>query len=46
MAEAGTIDEELFAALPETPAQTVVPTEEQSEAAGAVLGDSWAAAVE
>ncbi|GLJ60577.1 ABC transporter substrate-binding protein [Microbacterium barkeri] len=46
MAAAGTIDEELYAALPEAPEETVVPTEEQSEAAGTLLGETWAAAVE
>ncbi len=46
MAEAGTIDEELFAALPETPAETVVPTEEQSTKAGTLLGEQWASAVD
>jgi putative spermidine/putrescine transport system substrate-binding protein len=46
MAEAGTIDEALFDALPETPAETVVPTEEQSTNAGTLLGEQWAAAVD
>ncbi len=46
MAEAGTIDEELFEALPEAPAESVVPTAEQSEAAGTLLGEEWAAAVQ
>ena len=46
MAEAGTIDEALFDALPETPAETVVPTEEQSSNAGTLLGEQWAAAVD
>ncbi|GAB3617919.1 extracellular solute-binding protein [Okibacterium endophyticum] len=45
MAEAGTIDEEAYDALPETPAETVVPTEEQSEKAGELLGDIWASTV-
>jgi putative spermidine/putrescine transport system substrate-binding protein len=45
MAEAGTIDEELFEALPETPDEVVVPTEEQSAAAGELLGSEWASAV-
>lgn len=45
MAEAGTIDEELFAALPDSPDETVVPTEEQSATAGTLLGEQWAAAV-
>ncbi|GAA4778329.1 ABC transporter substrate-binding protein [Microbacterium gilvum] len=46
MAAAGTIDEELYAALPEAPAETVVPTEQQSADAGTLLGESWASAVE
>ncbi|MGW9114991.1 ABC transporter substrate-binding protein [Microbacterium sp. NPDC055683] len=46
MAAAGTIDEELYAALPESPAETVVPTEQQSADAGTLLGESWASAVE
>jgi putative spermidine/putrescine transport system substrate-binding protein len=46
MAEAGTIDEDLFAALPEAPEETVVPTAEQSEAAATLLGEKWAAAVQ
>jgi len=46
MAEAGTIDKELFAALPVVEGDTVVPTAEQSEAAGVLLGEKWAAAVQ
>lgn len=46
MAEAGTIDTDLFDALPETPADTVVPTAEQSEAAATLLGEKWATAVQ
>ncbi|MGP6170709.1 ABC transporter substrate-binding protein [Microbacterium sp. A196] len=46
MTEAGTIDAELAAALPEVPSETVVPTEEQSTAAGTLLGEKWAAAVQ
>jgi putative spermidine/putrescine transport system substrate-binding protein len=45
MAEAGTIDEKLFAALPDAPEDTVVPSEKQSESAGTLLGEKWAAAV-
>ncbi|SFR83549.1 putative spermidine/putrescine transport system substrate-binding protein [Agromyces sp. CF514] len=45
MAEAGTIDTELFDALPATPDETVVPTEEQSTNAGTLLGEKWASAV-
>lgn len=44
MAAAGTIDEELFALLPE--GDTVVPTAAQSEAAATLLGEKWAAAVQ
>ncbi|MCM3695586.1 ABC transporter substrate-binding protein [Microbacterium oleivorans] len=46
MTEAGTIDADLAAALPEAPAETVVPTEAQSTAAGELLGANWAAAVQ
>ncbi|PJJ71495.1 putative spermidine/putrescine transport system substrate-binding protein [Diaminobutyricimonas aerilata] len=46
MAEAGTIDEKLFDALPESPEETVVPTAEQSDAAGVLLGEKWASAVQ
>jgi putative spermidine/putrescine transport system substrate-binding protein len=45
MAEAGTIDQELFEALPEAPTEVVVPTSDQSAAAGELLGSEWAAAV-
>ena len=45
MAEAGTIDEELFAGLPAAPEVTVVPTEQQSADAGTLLGEKWASAV-
>jgi putative spermidine/putrescine transport system substrate-binding protein len=46
MTEAGTIDADLAAALPEAPAETVVPTEGQSASAGELLGKEWAAAVQ
>ncbi len=46
MTEAGTIDADLADALPEVPAETVVPTEEQSTTAGTLLGEKWAAAVQ
>jgi len=46
MTEAGTIDADLAAALPEVPEETVVPTEEQSAGAGTLLGEKWAAAVQ
>jgi putative spermidine/putrescine transport system substrate-binding protein len=45
MTEAGTIDADLAAALPEAPEETVQPTQEQSDAAGTLLGAEWAAAV-
>ncbi|MDF2492289.1 MAG: hypothetical protein K0Q58_867 [Microbacterium sp.] len=45
MLAAGTLDEDLAAALPEAPEETVVPTEEQSTQAGTLLGEKWAAAV-
>lgn len=46
MIDAGTIDQELADALPEAPADTVVPTEAQSKAAGTLLGEKWAAAIQ
>jgi putative spermidine/putrescine transport system substrate-binding protein len=46
MAEAGTIDADLFDALPAVPDTTVVPTAAQSEAAATLLGEKWAAAVQ
>ena len=46
MTEAGTIDATLAAALPAAPAETVVPTKEQSSNAGTLLGEEWAAAVQ
>lgn len=46
MTEAGTIDADLAAALPEAPSETVVPTEEQSSKAGELLGQMWATAVQ
>lgn len=46
MTDAGTIDADLAAALPEVPAETLVPTQEQSDAAGTLLGEKWAAAVQ
>lgn len=46
MTEAGTIDATLAAALPAAPAETVVPTEEQSSNAATLLGEKWAAAVQ
>lgn len=46
MVAAGTIDADLAAALPEVPADTVVPTEAQSTGAGQLLGTNWASAVQ
>lgn len=46
MTDAGTINATLAAALPEAPAETVVPTEKQSAAAGTLLGEKWATAVQ
>ncbi|TFD68793.1 ABC transporter substrate-binding protein [Cryobacterium ruanii] len=46
MAAAGTIETELFDALPQAPSDTVVPTEDQSTAAATLLGEKWAAAVQ
>ncbi len=46
MTTAGTIDSALAAALPTAPSETVVPTEAQSTAAGTLLGQKWATAVQ
>lgn len=46
MTTAGTIDSTLAAKLPAAPADTVVPTEKQSTAAGTLLGEKWATAVQ
>ena len=46
MTKAGTVDKTLAAALPAAPKETVVPTEAQSSAAGKLLGEKWAAAVQ
>lgn len=46
MTSAGTIDEALAKALPTAPADTVVPTEQQSTTAGETLGQKWATAVQ
>jgi putative spermidine/putrescine transport system substrate-binding protein len=45
MTAAGTIDAALAAALPPAPADSVVPSEDQSAQAGTLLGEKWAAAV-
>ena len=41
MAEAGTIDQELYDALPEVPGTPVIPTNEQTEKAAAYLAENW-----
>ncbi|MCS5715302.1 ABC transporter substrate-binding protein [Herbiconiux sp. CPCC 205716] len=46
MAEAGTIDETLFKALPTVPGETVVPDADQAAAAATLLGEKWASAVQ
>lgn len=45
MEKAGTIDKDALAKLPTAPAKFVIPTQKQSDAAGKLLGDKWAAAV-
>ena len=42
----GEIDAELWGALPEAPTEFVNPSPAQSEAAGALLGEKWASAVQ
>jgi len=46
MTQAGTIDASLAATLPAAPKDSVVPTSTQSDAAGTLLGEKWAAAVQ
>ena len=46
MEAAGTIDAALLADLPAAPAKTVVPTEAESGAGAALLGEKWASAVQ
>ncbi len=41
MAEAGTIDADLWGALPEVGGTPVIPTNEQTEVAGAYLAENW-----
>jgi putative spermidine/putrescine transport system substrate-binding protein len=41
MAEAGTIDADLWGALPEVEGEPVIPTNEQTEKAGTVLANTW-----
>jgi putative spermidine/putrescine transport system substrate-binding protein len=45
MTKAGTINKQLWDALPAVPATTVVPTSEQSKTAGVLLGNKWASTV-
>ena len=41
MAEAGTIDTELYEALPQVEGEPVIPTNEQTEKAAAYLAENW-----
>jgi putative spermidine/putrescine transport system substrate-binding protein len=45
MVEAGTIDQELYDALPPVAGEPVIPTNEQTEAMAAYLADNWAKAI-
>ncbi|WP_347565645.1 ABC transporter substrate-binding protein [Nocardioides sp. IC4_145] len=45
MAEAGTIDTELYDALPEVTGDPVIPTNEQTESMASYLADNWAKAI-
>lgn len=45
MAEAGTIDEELWGALPEVTGEPVIPTDEQTTKAGEYLAANWSKAI-
>ena len=45
MADAGTLNTALWDALPALPEKTFVPSGDQSSAAGTLLGDKWASAV-
>jgi putative spermidine/putrescine transport system substrate-binding protein len=45
MVEAGTIDQELYDALPEVSGTPIIPTNEQTEKMAAYLADHWAKAV-
>jgi putative spermidine/putrescine transport system substrate-binding protein len=45
MAEAGTIDEELWGALPEVAGEPVIPTDEQTVTAGEYLASNWSKAI-
>ena len=41
MAEAGTIDADLWGALPEVEGEPVIPTDDQTTKAGEYLADNW-----
>ncbi|GEP38031.1 ABC transporter substrate-binding protein [Nocardioides psychrotolerans] len=45
MAEAGTLDQELYDALPEVAGEPIIPSNEQTEAMAAYLADNWAKAI-
>ena len=45
MADAGTLNQQLWDALPAIPEKTVVPSADQSKNAGDLLGNTWASAV-
>jgi putative spermidine/putrescine transport system substrate-binding protein len=45
MVEAGTIDQELYDALPEVTGTPVIPSNEETEALAAYLADNWAKAI-
>jgi len=45
MVAAGTLNQDLWDALPEIPKTTVVPSADQSKTAGELLGGKWASAV-
>ena len=45
MAEAGTIDEELWGALPEVTGDPVIPTDDQTVKAGEYLAANWSKAI-
>ena len=45
MAEAGTIDADLWGALPEVAGEPVIPTDEQTVTAGEYLAENWSKAI-
>jgi putative spermidine/putrescine transport system substrate-binding protein len=45
MAEAGTIDDKLWSALPEVTGEPVIPTDEQTTKAGEYLAANWSKAI-